>query len=156
MPRFLTKKEFLENKFPIEKHYQEKMTYADICQVETELQFYERSHAVTSNILKSHETEFISQTQQGYATPQNNLHVLFIGKNVTNFLRMNVFSSSAHAPNLETCTRKLCGGKFRPDTLAHVIRNVDFLTVRKIQEKIRIVDDKFWKTKSLGVACFSN
>ena len=36
----------------------------------------------------------------------------------------------AHAPNLETCTRKLCGGKFRPDTLPHVIRNVDFLTVK--------------------------
>lgn len=35
----------------------------------------------------------------------------------------------AHAPNLETCTRKLCGGKIRPDSLPHVIRNVDFLTV---------------------------
>lgn len=84
MPRFLTKKEFLENKYPIEKHYQEKMTYQEICQVETELEFYQRSHAVTTNILKMHEAEFISQIQQGYVTPQQNLHILFIGTNETN------------------------------------------------------------------------
>ena len=29
----------------------------------------------------------------------------------------------------KTCTRKLCGGNFRPNTLGYVIRNVDFLTV---------------------------
>lgn len=132
MPRFLTKKEFLENKYPVEKHYQEKMTYADICQVETELQFYERSHAVTSNILKSHEAELISQIQQGYATTQQNLHVLLI----------------AHAPNLETCTRKLCGGKFRPDTLAHVIRNVDFLTMTVIEKTDNTCDKWIFRRSS--------
>jgi hypothetical protein len=45
-------------------------------------------------------------------------------------MKLNIFYL-AHAPNLETCTRKLSGGRFRPDTLPHVIRNVDFLTVNK-------------------------
>jgi hypothetical protein len=45
----------------------------------------------------------------------------------------------AHAPTLETCTRKLCGGRFRPDTLANVIRNVDFLTVNISKQKKMII-----------------
>ena len=61
MPKFMTKKELLENKYIIDKHYHEQMTIADISKLENELQFYERSHNVTSNILKMHETEYISQ-----------------------------------------------------------------------------------------------
>ena len=54
----------------------------------------------------------------------------------------------AHAPNLETCTRKLCGGKIRPDSLPHVIRNVDFLTVKAslvicLISKIKTIDCSF-------------
>lgn len=137
MPKFLTKKEFHENKYVIDKHYREQMTYADISQVETELEFYQRSHAVTASILKMHETEYITQIQQGQCSPQQNIHVLFIGKALPSTLYLCaqsyiVPSRLAHAPSLETCTRKLCGGKFRPDTLAHVIRNVDYLTVKLI------------------------
>jgi len=65
-----------------------------------------------------HENEYIAQIQQGQATSQQPMHILFI----------------AHAPNLETCTRKLCGGKFRPETLPHVIRNVDFLTMTVVEK----------------------
>ena len=135
MPRFLTKKEFLENKYSVDKHYREQMTNTEISQVETELEFYQRSHAVTTSILKMHENEYISQIQQGQSSPQQNLHVLFIGKALSLIVYLCVMicivsPRLAHAPSLETCTRKLCGGKFRPDTLAHVIRNVDFLTVK--------------------------
>jgi ubiquitin-associated SH3 domain-containing protein len=118
MPKFLTKKEFLENKYVIDKHYQEQMSVTDVSQLENELEFYQRSHAVTASILKMHETEYVTQIQQGQITAQQPMHILFI----------------AHAPNLETCTRKLCGGKFRPDTLPHVIRNVDFLTMTVIEK----------------------
>ncbi|CAF4719327.1 unnamed protein product [Rotaria socialis] len=65
-----------------------------------------------------HEQEYINNIQQGQTSPQQNVHILFV----------------AHAPNLETCTRKLCGGKFRPDTFPHVIRNVDFLTMTVIEK----------------------
>ena len=80
MPRFLTKKEFLENKYSIEKNYREQMTYNEISQIETELEFYQRSHAVTASILNMHENEMISQIQQGQITAQQNLHILFIGE----------------------------------------------------------------------------
>ena len=137
MPKFLTKKEFLENKYAVDKHYREHITYADVSRAETELEFYQRSHAVTTSILKMHETDYITQIQQGQCSPQQNLHVLFIGKTLPSTLypcaqSCIVPSRLAHAPSLETCTRKLCGGKFRPDTLAHVIRNVDYLTVTLI------------------------
>ncbi|CAF3545450.1 unnamed protein product [Rotaria socialis] len=118
MPRFMTKKELLENKYVIDKNYHEQMSMVDLSHLENELEFYQRCHAVTANILKMHEQEYINNIQQGQTSPQQNVHILFV----------------AHAPNLETCTRKLCGGKFRPDTLPHVIRNVDFLTMTVIEK----------------------
>ncbi|CAF2986362.1 unnamed protein product [Rotaria sp. Silwood2] len=118
MPQFMTKTELLENKYPIDKNYREQMNIAEISQLETELEFYERSHTVTSTILKIHENEFITQIQQEQLTPQQHMHILFI----------------AHAPTLETCTRKLCGGRFRPSLLANVIRNVDYLTMTVIEK----------------------
>ncbi|CAF3002040.1 unnamed protein product [Rotaria socialis] len=118
MPQFMTKTEVLENRYPIDKHYREQMNTIEISQLETELEFYERSHTVTSTILKMHENEFITQVKQGQLTLQDHVHILFI----------------AHAPTLETCTRKLCGGRFRPSALANVIRNVDFLTMTVIEK----------------------
>ncbi|CAF1076462.1 unnamed protein product [Rotaria sordida] len=118
MPQFMTKIELLENKYPIDKNYHEQMNIVEISQLETELEFYERSHTVTSTILKMHENEFITQIQQGQLTLQNQIHILFI----------------AHAPSLETCTRKICGGRFRPSLLANVIRNVDYLTMTVIEK----------------------
>jgi hypothetical protein len=79
MPRFMTKKELQENKYVIDKHYHEQMTIAEISQLETELEFYQRSHAVTASILKMHETEYINQIQQGQVTAQQPMHILFIG-----------------------------------------------------------------------------
>jgi len=137
MPRFMTKKEFLENKYAIDKNYHEQMALNEISHLETELEFYQRSHAITERILKMHEDEYVSQIHQGHMTAQQYMHVLFIGMKTFFFvlfkeIKLNIFFIYlAHAPNLETCTRKLCGGKFRPDTLPHVIRNVDFLTVSK-------------------------
>ncbi|CAF3432324.1 unnamed protein product [Rotaria sp. Silwood1] len=132
MPRFMTKKELLENKYPIDKNYREQMTMADISQLENELEFYQRSHAVTASILKMHEHEFITQIQQGQILPQQYCHILFV----------------AHAPSLETCTRKLCGGKFRPDTLPHVIRNVDFLTMTVIEKTDNNADKWIFRRSS--------
>lgn len=80
MPKFLTKKELLENKYPIDKNYHEYMNLTDISKLETELEYYQRSHAVASAILKYHENEFITQVQQGQMTSQHHIHVLFIGK----------------------------------------------------------------------------
>ena len=40
MPRFMTKKELLENKYVIDKHYHEQITMAEISHLETELEFY--------------------------------------------------------------------------------------------------------------------
>jgi hypothetical protein len=80
MPRFLTKKELLENKYGIDKNYHEQMNIAEVSQLETELEFYQRCHAVTASILKMHETEYIAQIQQGQATVHQNMHVLFIGR----------------------------------------------------------------------------
>jgi hypothetical protein len=80
MPKFLTKKEFTENKYSIDKQYREQMTYAEVAQLETELEFYQRCHAVTASILKMHETEYITQIQQGQVSPQQPLHILFIGR----------------------------------------------------------------------------
>jgi len=79
MPRFMTKKELLENKYPIEKNYSEQMNLSEISQLETELEFYERSHAVAAAILKMHENEFITQIQQGKVSSQQHVHILFIG-----------------------------------------------------------------------------
>jgi hypothetical protein len=79
MPRFMTKKELLENKYVVDKHYREQMTITDISRLETELEFYERSHAVTTSILKMHESEYITQIQQGQTTPRQNVHILFVG-----------------------------------------------------------------------------
>jgi hypothetical protein len=148
MPRFLTKKEFLENKYFIDKNYREQMTYAEISQVESELEFYQRSHAVTASLIKIHENDHIMQIQQGQCSVQQSLHILFIGRidsvtlalnncHACCFIRIRLYS--AHAPSLETCTRKLCGGKFRPETLARVIRNVDFLTVGLISSMIKYI-----------------
>jgi hypothetical protein len=131
MPKFLTKKEFIDNKYPIDKNYREQMNIAEISQLETEFEFYQRSHAVATAILAMHENEYISQIQQGQISAQQEIHILFVGK--TSFFKVFCFENHlfylAHAPTLETCTRKLCGGNFRPDTLGYVIRNVDFLTV---------------------------
>jgi hypothetical protein len=81
MPKFLTKKELLENKYPIDKNYREQMNIAEISQLETELEFYERSHAVAASILKMHEEELITQIQQGQLSSNHHIHILFIGKN---------------------------------------------------------------------------
>lgn len=76
----MTKKELLENKYPIEKQYHEQMTLGDISKLETELEFYQRSHTVTSSILKMHETDYITSIQQGQANVQQPVHILFIGQ----------------------------------------------------------------------------
>ena len=80
MPRFLTKKEFLENKYLIDKNYREQMTCAQISQVESESEFYQRSHTVTASILKTHENEYVNLIQQGQCSPQQSVHILFIGE----------------------------------------------------------------------------
>ena len=80
MPQFMTKKELLENKYPIDKTYLQQMTFTDISQVETELEYYERSHAVANAIVKMHEAEFITHIQQRQISPQHHVHILFIGK----------------------------------------------------------------------------
>jgi hypothetical protein len=80
MPQFMTKKELVDNKYPIDKTYHEQMTIPEVSQYETELEFYERSHAVAAAILKMHENEFISQIQQGHVSSQHHVHILFIGK----------------------------------------------------------------------------
>ncbi len=75
----MTTKYILENKYGIDKHYHEQMNIVEVSQLETELEFYQRSHAVTASILKMHESEYISQIQQGQTTPHQPLHILFIG-----------------------------------------------------------------------------
>jgi hypothetical protein len=80
MPKFMTKKELLENKYPIDKTYHEQMNMDEISQLETELEYYERSHAVAAAILKMHENEFITQIQQGHVSSQQHVHILFIGR----------------------------------------------------------------------------
>jgi len=87
MPRFMTKKELLENKYPIEKTYSEQMNLSEVSQLETELEFYERSHAVAAAILKMHENEFITQIQQGKVSSQQHVHILFIG--IITFILIN-------------------------------------------------------------------
>lgn len=79
MPRFMTKKELSENKYLVDKNYHEQMTMAEVGQLENELEFYQRCHAVTASILKMHETEYITHIQQGQTTQQQPLHVLFVG-----------------------------------------------------------------------------
>lgn len=79
MPQFMTETELLENRFPIDKHYHEQMSISEIAQLETELEYYERSHNITSGILRMHENELISQIQDGQLTIQDHMHVLFIG-----------------------------------------------------------------------------
>ena len=79
MPRFMTKKELLENKYLIDKNYHEQMNLSEISQLETELEYYERSHAVAAAILKMHENEFISHIQQGQISSQHHVHILFVG-----------------------------------------------------------------------------
>lgn len=106
MPRFMTKKEYLENKYPIDKQYRENMTITELSQLETELEFYQRSHAVTANILKMHENEYITQIQQGQASIQNQVHILFIGKYLHRFyFVVNIdwfFSTCTQFRNLHT------------------------------------------------------
>jgi hypothetical protein len=77
----MTKKELLENKYPIDKNYHEQMSITEISQLETELEFYERSHTIAVSILKMHENELITQIQQGQLSSQHPVHILFIGKN---------------------------------------------------------------------------
>ena len=137
MPQFLTDDEFRANKHSIERNYREQLTLVDLSHLETDLQFYERNHAVTAAILKMHEEEFASE---GRASASSALHILFVGTvcargDTRERMRSEEFSILAHAPSLETCTRKLCGGKFRPNILGHVIRNVDFLTVIECPRK---------------------
>ncbi len=76
----MTKKEFLENKYAVDKHYHEQMSIAELSRLENELEFYQRSHTITTSILKMHETEYITQIQQGQAAHQQQLHILFIGQ----------------------------------------------------------------------------
>lgn len=94
MPKFMTKKELIENKFPIDKNYHEHMNIDDISQLENELEYYERSHAVAGSILKSHENELIQYIHQGHVTPQHHLHVLFIGIENVDF-RTFVFENTS-------------------------------------------------------------
>jgi hypothetical protein len=83
MPRFMTKKELLENKYVIDKNYHEQMTIGEVSKLETELEFYQRSHTVTASILKIHENEYITQLQQGQTTSQHPMHILFIGMKIS-------------------------------------------------------------------------
>ena len=123
----MTKKELIDNKYPIDKNYREQMNLTLISQLETDMEFYERSHTVTAAILKIHEDDYITQIKQGHISVEQHIHILFIGEN--SFLLFNDGNhlfDLAHAPSLETCTRKSSGGKYRPDVLEYVIRNVDF------------------------------
>ena len=61
MPKFLTRKELVDNRYPIDKNYREQMNVAAVSRFETELQLYQRSHAVATAILAMHENEYISQ-----------------------------------------------------------------------------------------------
>lgn len=80
MPRFLTKTELIENKFPIEKNYREQMNLFELSQAESEFEFYQRSHAVTAAILQMHEREdFLPSTDP------SDLHILFVGRVQPNF-----------------------------------------------------------------------
>ncbi|UJR21735.1 hypothetical protein I4U23_024810 [Adineta vaga] len=140
IPRFLTKKELLENQYPIEKNYHEQMNISDISPLETEFDYYERSHHVTTSIQKLHENELITQIQQEQVSVQDHLHILFI----------------AHAPTLETCTRKLCGGKFLRDRLHSITRNIDFLTMTIIEKTDNNCDQWIFRRSSFyDEKCFS-
>ena len=75
MPRFLTEKELLDNKYPIEKTYREQMNLLELSQFESELEFYQRSHAVTAAILQMHEAELI-----GEDSSYSHRHILFVGR----------------------------------------------------------------------------
>ena len=132
MPKFMTTKELLDNKYPIEKNYSEQMNLSELSRLETELEFYERSHAVTSAILQIHEKEYIDQINTEQSLMEDHQHILFVGKSHSlsfPFDDEGLVCRLGHAPTLETCTRKLCGGEFRPKRLDYIIRNVDFLTV---------------------------
>ncbi|CAF0987358.1 unnamed protein product [Adineta ricciae] len=133
MPRFLTKKELLENQYSIDKNYHEQMSISEISRSETESDYYERSHRVTTAILKQHENDLITQVQQGQTSTHDHLHVLFI----------------AHAPTLETCTRKLCGGKFRSDRLSSISRHIDFLSMTVIEKKDNNCDRWMFRRSSI-------
>jgi hypothetical protein len=88
----MTKKELLENKYPIEKNYREQMDINQISNLETELEFYQRSHTITTNILQIHEHEYITQIQQGQITAQQPMHILFIGRRNLIFKEFNFIS----------------------------------------------------------------
>lgn len=72
MPKFMTHKELIDNKYPIDKTYHEQMNSIDISRLETD---YERNHTVTSSILQIHEKESIIQI-----STEQHRHILFIGK----------------------------------------------------------------------------
>ena len=74
----MTTEEFLENKYPVNENYHQQMTLAKLNQCESEFECYHRSHTITSNVLKMHE-EHILLSQQGQLTPQEDLHILFVG-----------------------------------------------------------------------------
>lgn len=80
MPKFMTTKELLDNKYPIEKNYSEKINLSQLSRLETELEFYERSHAVTSAILQMHENEYIDQINTDQLSIEDHRHILFVGK----------------------------------------------------------------------------
>lgn len=76
----MTTKELLDNKYPIEKNYSEQMNLPELSRLETELEFYERSHAVTSAILQMHEKEYIDQINAEQVSMEDHRHILFVGK----------------------------------------------------------------------------
>lgn len=80
MPTFMTTKELLDNKYPIDKNYSQQINLTELSRLETELEFYERSHAVTATILQMHENEFINQIQTEHLSIEEHRHILFVGK----------------------------------------------------------------------------
>lgn len=75
VPNFLTKKELLENKYPIEKNYYQ---YVELSPSETEVELYHRNNLVTKSIVESHEND-------------ENPQILFVGQ--TNFDDKNFVES---------------------------------------------------------------
>ncbi len=101
----MTRKELLDHKFMIDKNYREQMNIAEISQLETELEFYQRSHAVATAILGMHENEYINQLQQGQSSVQQPIHILFVGKDLFQIFpskSLILFSTCANIRNMYT------------------------------------------------------
>lgn len=118
MPRFLTKKELVENQYSIDKNYHEQMSISEISRSESESDYYERSHRVTTAILKQHENDLITQIQQGQTSVQDQLHVLFIGSHHCHVLDVKVsvvyFSTRPNTGNMyaKIMRRKISFGSY--------------------------------------------